>query len=51
MTCLIKDNTYDVNIDAKQTNEGYAVFNLVINVNINPPSPPASAWPIFLENE
>ena len=29
MTYLIKDNTYDVNIDTKQTNEGYAVFNLV----------------------
>ena len=26
---LIEDNTYDVNIDAKQSNEGYAVFNLV----------------------
>lgn len=26
---MIEDNTYDVNIDAKQTNEGYAVFNLV----------------------
>ena len=26
---LIEDNIYDVNIDAKESNEGYAVFNLV----------------------